>query len=243
MGGGREEGEEVEIASSHIYKGSHGHDDGFCRELFQLSGDEALDPANVVLLLRVDRLDNILSAMEGNACTLERSNSCPPRPRQVGGLSTTELVITRSSSLKKLCKPTECVLDEVEEKGTLVERVRALEKRVLKLKRTVSTTLAGGDSLQEVADVEKHEVLTGTSIEHDQHIPKPQIRGEIAHREGHERIMLRGSASTQVQEPTVCRKQLSKKKAKRIKKWLLKQFRMVFPAGTQDKHCWNPHTK
>lgn len=281
-------GDEENLGGFHLdedsgaaVKGGIGNE-GFSSELLQLAGcGDALNPGSFALLQRVDRLDNILSAMEDKLPTEQsissswiplgsgRPSSGPPTP----------------SSLEKRCKPAESVLEEVEEKGTLVERVSELEKRVLKLQGMISTK-SGSDflhpvvvvnavhstgphareaahihdhdqhCLQELIDVEKHEVIvTSTSTEHNRY---PELcvccskntadRREVPHIEGNKGMVSSEGASTPEQEPPIEGHQ-SNKKFKRIKKWLSKRCHVAFSDTTQDKntftsgHCWNPYTK
>lgn len=67
-----------------------------------------------------------LSTMEDKAPT-EPSGNLFTSPQASRRISSTP------SSLEKRCKSTESVLEEVEEKGTLIERVSELEKRLMKV--------------------------------------------------------------------------------------------------------------
>ncbi|MCO5553278.1 hypothetical protein L7F22_006799 [Adiantum nelumboides] len=153
----------------------------------QLSG-----PADT-LFQRIDHLDSILTGMEVKAPTEENSSqSTSPRPTSRRHSS----VPTTPFGLERRCKPTEAVLEEVEEKGTLVERVSDLEKRVMKMQGMLSLKsnenaaypsaphIAGlghrrgmshqevynEPSLQEPIDVEKHEVSHSCPLGHKDHV-------------------------------------------------------------------------
>lgn len=93
------------------------------------------------LLQRVDRIDDILSSLEDKATTggnSSRSSSSPGTGRSSGPPT--------PSSLEKRCKPAESVLEEVEMKGTLVERVALLETRVSKLDKSFQKIISSGSS-------------------------------------------------------------------------------------------------
>lgn len=261
-----------------------GHELFIARELFQLSSDDSLNQGNVSLLQRVDHLDNILSTMEDKAPT-EPSGNLFTSPQASRRISSTP------SSLEKRCKSTESVLEEVEEKGTLIERVSELEKRLMKLQRMITTKSSDNvayvdlvevttldhlipphdeaishhhehdhdQSLQDLVDVEKHEVTTVSNapLESDHHNEpfiysekidiSPRKRESPLHMEGHQgMVSSEGTGSVEEEDPRA-RQQKFKKKSQKIKRWLSK--RLHIGSSTQQGkcscstgRCWSSHT-
>ncbi|KAI5068272.1 hypothetical protein GOP47_0016617 [Adiantum capillus-veneris] len=119
--------------------GQEGLKDQEVLELCSFEDIAALPPqlngASDSLLQRIDHLDNILTEMEDKAPTEPNSSpSTSPRPTSRPHCSEP----TAPLGLERRRKPTETVLEEVQEKGTLVERISDLEKRVMKLHRMLS---------------------------------------------------------------------------------------------------------
>ncbi|KAH6557136.1 hypothetical protein KP509_1Z132100 [Ceratopteris richardii] len=125
------------------------------------------------LLERICRLDAILVKMEEVAMpdrfTALQSKSIPTREHSSAPATPLSSNAPATPlSLNEHRRPTEYVLEEVQRKGTLVERVSDLEERFLQLQRAVSTRSRENSvysneseqqSLKDIVNLEQHEVV------------------------------------------------------------------------------------
>eukprot|EP00250_Pteridium_aquilinum_P032600 c46186_g1_i1 orf=1-381(-) len=117
---------------------------------------EASNPGfEAALLHRVDRLDNMVSALEGNeGFTLRRGVSKGGLP--TGGRS-------RSCRMRELsekrCVAVAYVVAEVEQKGSLIKRVSHLENQLHKLLHTYKSGISATHGVEEVTNFSLQELL------------------------------------------------------------------------------------
>ncbi|KEH19076.1 hypothetical protein MtrunA17_Chr8g0352201 [Medicago truncatula] len=87
----------------------------------------------VPILSRIDRLDNMLRQLEeirGYNRSPKSSCASTPTSGSDGRISSVDF---SPKSLEKHCRPIETVIMETEVKGTLIERLKQVEDRMLKL--------------------------------------------------------------------------------------------------------------
>ncbi|KAH7331020.1 hypothetical protein KP509_20G012200 [Ceratopteris richardii] len=160
-------------------------------------------------------------------------------------------------SLNDHRRPTECVLEEVQRKGTLVERVSDLEKRYLQLQRALSTRSTeytvnpneshltpthlrvqshdcGQQSIKDIINLEKHAVVfSHVSVGLVKGVEKNEtvlenLKGLHVNNETGADCKLPATEGRYGESPSPAPPPLRKKRRGKLPKWISNHFRMPF---------------
>ncbi|KAH9301959.1 hypothetical protein KI387_013542 [Taxus chinensis] len=113
--------------------------------------------AETPLLTRLNRLDDVLDCLEDRNYMI--SSGCDPTaPMTENGQSCAGVEMEASEKrVEQRCKPMRWVLEETEAKGTIVERIAALEDRVNKVREDMEVrNICGRDAV--IEEQEKQQV-------------------------------------------------------------------------------------